>query len=68
MSSFGVYDVDLKECQVDYLASSPNKNLQGIPGFAFVVVRTDLLISSKPNARSLSLDLYEQWKFMEDCG
>jgi len=51
---------------VDYLVSSSNKNLQGVPGFAFVLARKSELDKAKGNARSLSLDLHGQWVAMND--
>ena len=37
MSSFGAYPVDLKACGIDYLISSSNKCIEGVPGFSFVL-------------------------------
>ena len=48
--------------------SSANKCIQGVPGFSFIIVRRDLLEASAGKARSLSLDLYDQWKTMEVDG
>lgn len=48
--------------------SSANKCIQGVPGFAYVIVRKDLLAACEGNARSLSLDLYDQWKTMNVDG
>ena len=36
-SAFGAYDVDLKASGVDYLVSSANKLIEGVPGFAFAL-------------------------------
>ena len=68
MSSFGGIPMDLSKLGVDYLISSSNKCLQGVPGFAFVIARKDRLIKSKGNARSLVLDLVDQWEQMEPSG
>lgn len=68
MSSFGAYRINPKEAQIDYIIASSNKNLQGVPGFAFVVARTSLLEKTEGNARSLVLDLYDQWKGLETNG
>ena len=40
----------------------------GRPGIFFIIARKDLLIESAGKARSLSLDLYDQWKTMEVDG
>ena len=37
MSAFGCYDVDVAKSGIDFVVSSANKNLQGVPGFAFVI-------------------------------
>ena len=42
MSSFGGVEADY--ATVDFLISSSNKCLQGVPGFAFIIARTAKLI------------------------
>ncbi|MGB5616314.1 MAG: 2-aminoethylphosphonate--pyruvate transaminase [Desulfobacterales bacterium] len=66
MSSFGGIPMDLKTMGVDYLVSSANKCIQGVPGFGFVIAKKDVLTKTRGQARSLSLDLYDQWRTMED--
>lgn len=66
MSSFGGIEMDIHELHVDYLISSANKCIQGVPGFGFIIANKDQLEKCKHNARSLSLDLYDQWKVMEN--
>ena len=68
MSSFGGIDIEVEKLQIDYLVSSANKCIQGVPGFSFVICREDKLIASEGNARSLSLDLFDQWKTMNKDG
>lgn len=65
MSSFGGIPMDIDDWHIDILISSANKCIQGVPGFGFVVVKTELLSKCKNNARSLALDLYDQWLCME---
>lgn len=65
MSSFGGIPMDVNELGIDYLISSANKCIQGVPGFGFVIVRTEALMGCAGQARSLSLDLYDQWEAME---
>ncbi|RBN36408.1 2-aminoethylphosphonate--pyruvate transaminase, partial [Priestia megaterium] len=65
MSSFGGIPMDIEQLQIDLLISSSNKCIQGVPGFGFVIAKTDELEKCKGNARSLSLDLYDQYKTME---
>jgi 2-aminoethylphosphonate-pyruvate transaminase len=68
MSSFGGVPLDLSKLQIDYLISSPNKCLEGVPGFSFVLARRELLEASKGHARSVSLDLFAQWEALERNG
>jgi 2-aminoethylphosphonate-pyruvate transaminase len=60
MSSFGAYPIDLEGLGIDYLVSSPNKCLEGVPGFSFVLCRRSNLEACAGFARSLSLDLLGQ--------
>ena len=68
MSSFGGIPMDVEELGIDYLISSANKCIQGVPGFAFVIAKRARLGECEGNARSLSLDLYDQWKCMDASG
>lgn len=65
MSSFGGIPINMPALHIDYLISSANKCIQGVPGFGFVIARKALLVETEGNARSLSLDLYRQWQTME---
>jgi 2-aminoethylphosphonate-pyruvate transaminase len=65
MSSFGGIPFDIAEIGIDYLVCSANKCLQGVPGFGFAIARRHLLEQTKGNARSLSLDMYDQWETMD---
>ncbi|WP_265556169.1 2-aminoethylphosphonate--pyruvate transaminase [Serratia grimesii] len=66
MSSFGGIPLDVDALGIDYLISSANKCIQGVPGFAFVIARRSELEKCIGRSRSLSLDLYAQWRCMED--
>jgi 2-aminoethylphosphonate-pyruvate transaminase len=68
MSSFGSIPIDLRAAGIDYLVSSPNKCLEGVPGFSFVICRRAALLACEGNARSLSLDLLGQLKGFEKNG
>ncbi len=69
MSSFGAVDINLGACGIDYLISSSNKCVQGVPGFSFVLARRDRLTSlGDGHARSLCLDLVAQWKGLQSDG
>lgn len=66
MSAFGGVPIDVAELGVDCLVASANKCIQGVPGFGFVIARKRLLENAEGWARSLSLDLYAQWREMEN--
>ncbi|MDF2662524.1 MAG: phnW [Paenibacillus sp.] len=68
MSSFGGIEIDVAGLGIDYLISSANKCIQGVPGFGFVIAKLDKLAACRGVARSLSLDLYDQWKGMDKDG
>ncbi len=68
MSSFGAVPIHLADCRIDYLVSSANKCIEGVPGFAFALCRNEALLSTEGYARSLSLDLLAQWKGLESNG
>jgi 2-aminoethylphosphonate-pyruvate transaminase len=68
MSSFGGIPLDMAALGADYLVSSANKCIQGVPGFGFVIARRQELAQTEGRARSLSLDLFDQWKTMEKKG
>ncbi|MGE4266448.1 MAG: 2-aminoethylphosphonate--pyruvate transaminase [Deferribacterales bacterium] len=65
MSSFGSVEFDMKECGMSFMAASSNKCLQGVPGVGLVVCRRDAVDKCKGNSGSVSLDLYDQYSFME---
>ena len=68
MSSFGAIPIDVERCAIDYLVSSANKCIEGVPGFSFVLARREPLLASEGSARSLSLDLHAQWRGLEKDG
>ncbi|APX71139.1 2-aminoethylphosphonate--pyruvate transaminase [Companilactobacillus allii] len=65
MSSFGGIPIDVSGINIDFLISSTNKCIQGVPGFSFVIARKKVLEATKGTARTLSLDLYDQYHEME---
>ena len=68
MSSFGAIPIDVERCAIDYLVSSANKCIEGVPGFSFVLARREPLLASEGSARSVSLDLHAQWRGLEKDG
>ena len=55
MSSFGGVDIPVADLGIDFIISSANKCIQGVPGFSFIIANKEKLIASKGKARSLSL-------------
>ena len=68
MSIFGAIEINVNEMQIDYLISSSNKCIEGIPGFAFVIFNREVMETTLKTKRTLSLDIYEQWKGLERDG
>lgn len=66
MSSFGGIPICVAELGIDFLISSSNKCIQGVPGFSFVLANKAELEKRKNVSRSLSLDLYDQYRVMEN--
>ena len=68
MSSFGGVPLAVGALGIDYLVSSANKCIEGVPGFSFVLARLDALSATAGYARSLSFDLLAQYKGLENNG
>ncbi len=68
MSSFGAVPLNIAASHIDYLVSSANKCIEGVPGFGFVIARRAALLETEGWARSLSLNLLDQWKGLEGNG
>jgi len=68
MSSFGGIPLDVAAAGIDFLVSSANKCIEGVPGFGFVIARRTALDGCRGQARTVSLDLYEQWAGLERDG
>ncbi len=68
MSSFGGVEIDVKGIDIDFIVSSANKCVQGVPGFSYIICKRDALMACKGKCPSLSLDLYDQWETMEKDG
>lgn len=66
MSSFGGIPLDMAQIHADFLISSSNKCIQGVPGFSFIIAKEAILRQTRDQARSLSLDLFDQWETMEN--
>ncbi len=68
MSSFGAISIDIESAGIDFLISSANKCLEGVPGCCIVIARRDALLANEKNARSLSLNLVDQLRGFEKNG
>ncbi len=68
MSSFGAVPIHIKNCHIDFLISSSNKCIEGVPGFSFIIAQKDKLVACENTKRSLSLDLFAQWTGLESDG
>lgn len=68
MSIFGAIEINVNDMQIDYLISSSNKCIEGIPGFAFVIFNREVLVNTNRKKRTLSLDIFDQWKGLERDG
>lgn len=66
MSGFAAIPVDMKSMNIDYLAASSNKNIQGMAGIGFAICNKEALEStSSIPMRSLYLNLYAQYAYFE---
>lgn len=68
MSAFGAVPLEVERTKYVAMVSSANKCIEGVPGFGFVIARTDELEAAKGNSHSLSLDVHAQWAAMEKTG
>ena len=66
MSGFAAIPVDMKSMNIDYLAASSNKNIQGMAGIGFAICNKSVLESTASiPMRSLYLNLYAQHAYFE---
>jgi 2-aminoethylphosphonate-pyruvate transaminase len=68
MSAFGAVAFDMEKCGIDFMVSSANKCIEGVPGFSFAICRRESLQATEGWARSVSLDLLAQWQGLEANG
>ncbi|GAG49470.1 unnamed protein product, partial [marine sediment metagenome] len=68
MSSFGAIPFNLAECGIDYLVSSANKCIEGIPGFGIILAKRNTLMKTEGYAHTFSLDLLAQLLRLEKDG
>ncbi|XP_058965342.2 2-aminoethylphosphonate--pyruvate transaminase-like [Pocillopora verrucosa] len=68
MSSFGAVPLNLDLANIDFMVSSANKCIEGVPGFSFVIGHIESLKKCKGWARSLSLDIVDQYEGLNQNG
>lgn len=68
MSRFGGIPLNVAEAGIDFLISSANKCIEGVPGFSLVIAGRAQLLASGGTSRTVSLDLLAQWKGLEETG
>ena len=68
MSSFGAVPLNLDLANIDFLVSSANKCIEGVPGFSFVLGKIESLMRCKGWARSHCLDIVDQYEGLEKNG
>lgn len=67
MSSFAAVPIQMKEMNISFLASSSNKNLQGLPGVSFIIAEKSKVESLKDRKpRSYYLNLYAQYRYFAE--
>jgi len=68
MSAFGALPLDMAALGCDAVMASANKCLEGVPGIGFVIGRAAALEECEGRAHSVSLDLHDQWRYMDRTG
>lgn len=68
MSSFAGADIDVVRDHIDFLISSSNKCIQGMPGLSFVIGKKDQIIASDKESRSYYFDLCKEFQSLENTG
>lgn len=65
ISSYAGMPLNIKEYNLEFISSTSNKCIQGMPGLAFVIARKESLNKLEPNRRSFYLDLLSQHIYFE---
>jgi len=68
MSAFGGIEFKVEQSGIDFLVSSANKCIEGVPGFGFVICRRESLEATRGYAKTISLDVLSQWEGLEKSG
>eukprot|EP00760_Papus_ankaliazontas_P030962 PhM_4_TR5151/c0_g1_i1/m.23043 len=68
MSSFGGVDFAVPDVKCDYIISSSNKCIQGVPGFSIIVARKEHEKKVAGLARSYTMDIWNQSNGLDKTG
>ncbi|CAG0916206.1 unnamed protein product [Notodromas monacha] len=67
-SSFGGTKLSMQDSCADFVVSSSNKCLEGVPGLAIIFARNRALASHAGISRSYSMDLVDQLNYLDKTG
>ena len=65
VSSYAGLPINVKEYNLEFMVSTSNKCIQGMPGLSFVIVKKTALAKLEPNRRSFYLDVLSQHQCFE---
>jgi 2-aminoethylphosphonate-pyruvate transaminase len=68
MSGFGALALDLATTPCEAVIASANKCIEGVPGLGFALIEKTALAAAAGNAHALSLDLADQYAYMQKSG
>ena len=68
MSTFGALPIDVERLQLTAVIAASGKCIEGVPGMGFVICKRSVLELSQGNSASLSMDLFDQWNYMQKTG
>jgi 2-aminoethylphosphonate-pyruvate transaminase len=68
MSSYAAIPIDASSLRFDALIAASGKCLEGVPGMGFIIARRTTLERSAGNSRSLAMDLFDQWQYLQKTG
>lgn len=68
MSSYAGAPINVYADHIDFLISSSNKCLHGMPGVSFVIAKLESLQATVANARSYYFDLHQQYRSLDKEG
>ncbi len=66
VSSFAGIPLDIKRNNIDFMVSTSNKCIQGMPGVAFVIAKKEELEKTKDYGKSFYLNLYNQYIYLKE--